>query len=180
MKRWIPDLPRPKLAGALPLQSMITVSLVTAFARSVRNDQRKMLSPKIRDFAQRILAYEAGLSGASEANGSAAFRASEKLRRPLSALIGVAGFHSLLTRALMLAKREARILSAVQVNPDGSLEGLGELPTNEADGAGLMLIVQLLGLLEAFIGEYLTLSLVHDVWRDLPFNDKILVKQEST
>lgn len=142
--------------------------------------KQNMLSPKIRDFAQRVLVYEADVSNASEANGSAAFRASEKLRRPVSALIGAAGFHSLLSRALTLAKREARILSAVQVNPDGSLGGVGELPTNEAEGAGLMLIVQLLGLLEAFIGEYLTLSLMHDVWLDLPFNDKILVKQEST
>jgi hypothetical protein len=36
------------------------------------------------------------------------------------------------------------------------------------DSAGVTLIAQLLGLLDAFIGQDLTLRLVADVWPDLP------------
>ena len=97
----------------------------------------------------------------------AGLRVSEKLRRPLSTLVGSSGFRSLLARALTLAKAQAPGLSAVQIKPDGSLEGLSDVGKQGHAAAG-MLIAQLLGLLVTFIGESLMLSLLLDAWPDLP------------
>ena len=91
-------------------------------------------------------------------------RVCDKLRRPLTALAGVAGFRSLLARALTLAKQESPVLSSLEVKPDGSLQGLN----GEAAQAGAVLIAHLLGLMITFIGESITLRLLHDVWLDLP------------
>ena len=126
-------------------------------------------SPKIRELAQRLLAYEAVGDNPSGANMPAGFRVAEKLRRPLSTLAGSSGFRSLLARALTLAKAQVPRLSAVQIKPDGSLEGLSDLGNqDQAAEAGVILIAQLLGLLVTFIGESLMLSLVLDAWPDFP------------
>lgn len=126
---------------------------------------------KTRDFARRLVAYEAAERNPSGADAPVAFRVSEKLRRPLSTLAGVTGFRSLLARALTLAKSEDHSLSTVHVKPDGSLDGLNELHNDEAEEAGVMLIAHLLGLLATFIGESLMLSLVREAWPELPFDD---------
>ena len=71
-----------------------------------------------------------------------------------------------------MAKTHDPGISAIQVKPDGSLEGLSELHEDgEAAEAGVMLIAQLLGLLGLFIGENLVQRLVLDVWPDLPAVD---------
>jgi hypothetical protein len=119
-------------------------------------------SPKIRALAQQLLAYEAAAGNPSESNMPAVLCVSEKLRRPLSTLAGSSGFRSLLARAVTLAKAQDPRLSAVQVNPDGSLEGLGS--QDQDAQAGVMLIAQLLELLVTFIGEGLVLNLVLDSW----------------
>ncbi|MGC2232659.1 MAG: hypothetical protein WBA09_14245 [Candidatus Acidiferrum sp.] len=86
------------------------------------------------------------------------------MRPPLCAVAGVAGFRSLLSRALTLARSEAPSLSAVQVAADGSLQGLDELePQIDKDQArevGVILIAKLIELLLSFMGEGLTLRLV--------------------
>jgi hypothetical protein len=124
--------------------------------------------PESRRLAQRLLAYEAVAGGNSELTESAAFRVCAKLRRPLITLAGVAGFRSLLSRALTLAKAEAPSLSAVQVAADGSLKGLDELASQtdkeQARDEAAILIAQLLGLLLTFIGEGLTLRLIQNEW----------------
>ena len=123
-----------------------------------------MLPPKTRDLVQRLLAYESAGGKTSGPTELAAFRACERLRQPLIALAGVAGFRSLLSRALTLARAEAPSLSGVQVAADGSLEGIDELrPQVDADQAreaGIILVTQLLGLLVRVIGEAATLQLV--------------------
>jgi hypothetical protein len=131
------------------------------------------LSPKTRNLAQWLLDHEAAASRPSdaEANMPAAFHVSEKLRPPLSTLAGATGFRALLVRALTLAKAQLPNLNAVQVKPDGSLEGLNGLRNEEAAEAGVTLIAQLLGLLGTFIGENLMLRLVRDLWPDLPVNN---------
>ena len=91
-------------------------------------------------------------------------RVCDKLRRPLTTLAGAAGFRSLLARALTLAKQESPVIAAWEVNSDGSLQGLN----GEAAQSGAVLIAQLIGLMITFIGESLTLRLLHDVWPDLP------------
>jgi hypothetical protein len=122
-----------------------------------------MLPPQTRDLAQRLLAYQNASGKTSEPTELAAFRVCETLRKPLCALAGVAGFRSLLSRALTLARAEAPSLSAVQVAADGSLQGLEKLRPPVADQAregGIILIAQLLGLLVRVVGEAVTLQLV--------------------
>jgi hypothetical protein len=134
-------------------------------------------SPKIREFAQRLVAYEAVGDNPSGANTPAGFRVAEKLRRSVSTLAGSSGFRSLLARALTLAKAQAPGLGAVQIKPDGSLEGLSDLGNQDQAAAGVILIAQLLGLLVTFIGESLMLSLVLDAWVDFPVFDTLEKKR---
>jgi hypothetical protein len=132
--------------------------------------------PKSRRLAHRLLTYESVGGGNFEPTQSAAFRVCERLRQPLIALAGVAGFRSLLSRALTLARAEAPSLSAVQVAADGSVKGLSELASqndNElARDGGAILIAQLIGLLLTFIGEGLTMRLVQDVWPEAVFDGR--------
>jgi hypothetical protein len=117
-----------------------------------------------RELAQRLLASELVEPGTADAGTHAVCRVCDKLRRPLTTLAGAAGFRSLLARALTLAKQESPALGAWEVKADGSLEGLN----GEAAPSGAVLIAHLIGLMITFIGESLTLRLVHDVWIDLP------------
>ena len=137
--------------------------------------------PESRHLAQRLLTYEAVVGKNSEPTETAAFRVCAKLRRPLITLAGVAGFRSLLARALTLARAEAPNLSVVQVAADGSLKGLDELDPQmdkeQARDEGAILIAQLLGLLLTFIGEGLTLRLVQDVWPEAAFNGRVSEKE---
>jgi len=139
--------------------------------------------PESRHLAQRLLTYEAVAGKNSEPTESAALRVCAKLRRPLIRLAGVAGFRSILCRALMLARAEAPSLSAVQIAEDGSLKGLGELASRtdkgQARDGGAILIAQLIGLLLTFIGEGLTLRLVEDVWPEAAFNGRISEKERE-
>src|SRR5579872_407422 len=137
--------------------------------------------PESRHLAQRLLAYEAVAGENSEAAESAAFRVCAKLRRPLITLAGVAGFRSLPSRALTLARAEAPSLSSVQVAADGSLKGLDELASQadneQAIDGGAILIAQLIGLLLTFIGDGLTLRLVQDVWPEAVFDGRVSEKE---
>ena len=143
-----------------------------------------MSLPASRYLAQRLLTYEAVAGENSEPAESAASRVCAKLRRPLITLAGVAGFRSLLSRALTLAKAEAPSLSVVQVAADGSLKGLDglepQIDNKPAGDEGAILIAQLLGLLLTFIGEGLTLRLVQDVWPEVAFDGHVFEKVRKT
>ena len=140
-----------------------------------------MSIPESQHLAQRLLTYEAVAGENSEPAESAAFRVCAKLRRPLITLAGVAGFRSLLSRALTLASAESPSLTAVQVAADGSLKGLDELgpqiDKEQVRDGGAILIAQLIGLLLTFIGEGLTLRLVQDVWPEAAFNGRVSEKR---
>ena len=142
-----------------------------------------MSLPEPRQLAQRLLTYEAVTGENSEPAEPAAFRVCAKLRRPLITLAGVAGFRSLLSRALTLARAEAPSLSAVQVAADGSVKGLDELAAQtgkeQASDGGAILIAQLLGLLLTFIGEGLTLRPVQDVWPEAAFDGRVSEKERK-
>jgi hypothetical protein len=135
-----------------------------------------MLPPQTRDLALRLLAYENAAGKSSEPTEFAAFGVCERLRQPLITLAGVAGFRSLLSRALTLARAEAPSLNAVQVAVDGSLQGLDGLrPQVDVDAreAGIILITQLLGLLVRVVGEAMTLQLVtSEILPDFKFLSK--------
>jgi hypothetical protein len=135
-------------------------------------------TPEMRDLAYRLLAYEAGADKASEPMESLTLRVYEKLRQSLNEFVGVAGFQSLVSRALTLARPEAPSLSAARVAADGSLQGLGEIETqfdldnNQAGDGGIILIAHLFGLLRIFLGEALTLSLLRNAWPGEVFDDR--------
>ena len=124
----------------------------------------------MKDLARRMLAFEAARAVASDARVDAAVRVCEQLQGPLVRLAGIAGFSSLLSRALALAKVEAPTLRAVSARPDGSLAGFDEIgqdpDAGELEKPRLALVAHLLGLLATFIGESLTLRLACDAWPD--------------
>jgi len=122
---------------------------------------------KTRDLARSLVASEAEASTAALETEPASVRVYERLRRQLSAKVGVGGFQALASRALALAKSQSPRLSAVQVTANGGLLGFGEAESQtdaEEDGeAGIILIAQLLGLFLTFLGEATTLRLIEDL-----------------
>jgi hypothetical protein len=147
------------------------------------NGTEMMFPPQTRDLALRLLAHENAAGKTSEPTEFAAFGVCERWRQPLITLAGVAGFRSLLSRALTLARAEAPNLSAVQVAADGSLKGLDELASQtdkeQARDGGVILLAQLIGLLLTFIGEGLTLRLVQDVWPEAAFDGCVSEKERK-
>jgi uncharacterized protein YdcH (DUF465 family) len=123
------------------------------------------------DLARSLLAYEAAAGQSTEPTEPAAIRVCEKLRGPLCALAGVAGYRSILARALALARVEAPSLGALQVTADGSLQGHGKLAPQidryQASEGDLLLTAQLLGLFLSLLGAAVTLQLVQDVFPNL-------------
>lgn len=124
-------------------------------------------NPNTREIAERLLVYEAGEQSPSGSNTLPAVHVCQKLSLPLSKLVGETGSRALLARALTLAKREAEVLSRVKVTDDGALEGWN----GEAEVASTVLVGHLIGLVETFLGEALTLRLLHDVWPDRIISD---------
>jgi hypothetical protein len=129
----------------------------------------------MRGFAKRLLEYETLRNESSEANTPAGFHVTDKLRAQLATLMGKVGFRALLSRALALANAEVSWLGAVNVNGDGALEGLealhAQLDPAEFREGKVVLLAQLLGLLEAFIGPGLTSRLVGEIWPEISFDD---------
>ena len=128
----------------------------------------------MRGFAERLIIHETREHSA-DAKSISTFIVFEKMRPHLATLMGNAGFHALLLRSLSLASAESSWLRAVHVNANGSLEGPDQAASQFgheeiADGR-LVLLSHLLGLLVAFIGESLTLRLVHEVWPELPADE---------
>src|SRR6185437_4057302 len=140
-----------------------------------------MLLPQTRDLAQRLLACETAAGKTSEPSELAAFRVCARLRQPLITLTGVAGFRSLLSRALTLARAEAPSLGAVQVAADGSLQGLDEpqIDKEQARDGGAILIAQLIGPLLTVIGEGLTLRMVQEEWPQATFDGRVSEKERK-
>jgi len=142
---------------------------------SAKQMTRSADTPATRELAKRLLAYEAVEAGPAMPDAQAVCRVCDKLRRALTTLAGAAGFGSLLARALTLAKQESPVLGAWEVKPDGSLQGLN----GEAAQSGAVLVAQLIGLMITFIGESLTLRLLHDIWADLPDSEIKFGRNES-
>lgn len=129
-----------------------------------------MLSTETWDLARSLLAYEAAGSTA-EATQPLAVRVCEKLRGPLSGVAGVAGYRSLLARALMLAKAEAHSLGTLQVTADGSLQSSGgiepQIDKDLASRGDVVLMGRFIGLLLSLLGASVTLQLLQEVFPNL-------------
>ena len=124
-------------------------------------------SPEMRDFAVRLVAYEAAKTDL-RTDLPVALGICEKLRSPLSLLMGSTGFSALLSRAHTLALREAPELRAVQVQADGALTGGN---AGKLDEGSVALLAQLLGLLEGFVGGFQTMRILREVWPKLTLSD---------
>jgi len=133
------------------------------------------VTASVREIADQLIAFESTSKSISEADANATCRVCEKLRRPLITLAGTAGFSSLLQRALALARREAPVLDDVSVEPDGSLKGL----EGSAAMATSVLVAHLLSLLITFIGQTLTMRLLHDIWPNMPLTGQPVIGKES-
>jgi hypothetical protein len=125
----------------------------------------------MRSIALRLINYETPGNDSSETTNTATFQVTDRLRPHLATLMGNGGFRALLARALALASAEVSWLRAVQVNADGTLDGLEKLhahlkPAEFREGR-VVLLAQLLGLLVAFIGPGLTSRLVGEIWPQL-------------
>ena len=137
-----------------------------------------MAPPEMRDLARRLLTYEDLAGKTSESKEAATLRVYEKLRQSVGVFAGSAGFQSLASRALALARSEAPSLSAARVTEDGYLQGLGEIKNqfdmdnDRAGEGGIILIARLLGLLRTFLGEALTLGLLRNTWPGKAFDDR--------
>ena len=131
----------------------------------------------MRNFAKRLMAYEAESNKSNATNTLVGFHVAEKLRQHLAAFMGNTGFYTLRARALALAVVEVPSLRAVRVKANGPLEGLEELQARLDPGelleGSVVLLAQLLGLLVSFIGEILTVRLVREIWPQVPFNDRV-------
>ena len=134
--------------------------------------------PEMRDLAQRLLSYEASAGDISEPVDSATLRVYQKLRQNLVGLAGSAGFYSLASRALTLARLEDPSLSRVQLGSNGDLERMSaiepsiKVEQDRVHEGGVILISRLLGLLFVFLGEALTLGLLRDAWPGAALDDR--------
>ncbi len=128
----------------------------------------------LQTFAARLIRREAR-SRQPDSEVPDAFQICEKLRSPLATLMGSTGYHALLSRALAIARRGHAWLHTVQVPAAGPLAVPADAAapvTPQALAAGsAALIATLLDLLVTFIGEPLTLRLVHEVWPDFSPDD---------
>ena len=135
-------------------------------------------SPATWELARRLIALEARHDAGPVAKGNEAARVCENLRVTLTKFAGVAGYRSLISRALALAKAEVPSLEPLQVQPDGSIRGFDEIEPNDAE-AGAVVVAHLLSLLVTFIGKPLTISLVRDAWPDASLDEKDLRAEDQ-
>jgi hypothetical protein len=121
-------------------------------------------TPQMRGLAKQLIVHS-GPGNKISRETAPAFHVIDKLRPHLANLMGIGGFRALLARALVSAKAEVPWLNALQVKPDGTLEGLHSQinPVEFLEGR-VVLVAQLLGLLVALIGPNVTSRLVSDVW----------------
>lgn len=125
----------------------------------------------VRALTRRLLAHEAGRVKRTEGTLPSSFRVCEKLREPLGGLMGTSGFRSLLVRSIALAGAKTPWVLVLRVSLDGTLIGLDQVPTSISarsfDQGEAAVTAEFLGLLVAFIGQTLTLRLLHDIYPKL-------------
>jgi hypothetical protein len=131
-------------------------------------------NPRMREYATCLTTHETRRNALSRTKAPPAFHVCEKLRAYLATFMGSAGFREVLLCALPRAASEIPWLRTIRVNPDGSLDGLeklqAQLGPDELSEGEVVLVAQFLALLEAFIGEGLTLRLVGEIWPTIPLN----------
>lgn len=129
-------------------------------------------SPSMRKLALRLMqatsSEAAASSTAREHRGHPVTFVFERLRATLSRFAGPDGFAALQRRSLALARQDHPALGALRLGANGRMENFDEaIAGAEQASVAVDLAAHLLDLLEAFIGEPLTLRLVRDGWPEL-------------
>ncbi len=125
-------------------------------------------TPTSRIFAECLIGHEARVNPPAQDGTPSALPVIGMLRPVLASFMGRAGYHALLLRALVLARNEIPWLCEVEIAADGGLNNFAGLAAGqdsaEATAGSEVLLAGLIDLLVAFIGEGLTLRLVHGLW----------------
>jgi hypothetical protein len=119
-------------------------------------------SPAMRELAGRLLAAS---QSAAKTRGGDALLVNERLRIALTRFTGAEGCAVLLRRAVALASAEVPALRDATFDAEGRVEGIEQLPAlpgSMASAAETAVTAHLLGLLETFIGQKLTLMIVRE------------------
>ena len=128
-------------------------------------------TPRLRDFAERLISIGATQAESSAATPAAVFAAIEKLRPTLTQVVGNQGFGAFLARALGSAKVDVAWLRSVRARPDGFWDGLERLEDtfdrSEIAEGSLVLLAQFIGLLVELIGERLLLQWVRQAFPEM-------------
>ena len=134
-------------------------------------------SPFMRLLAERIIASEKLSYKKSEQAGRPVVTiVTQKLRPVLGMLMGNGGYRVLLSRALARATVEAPSLQALHLTADGALifDSASTPPDpKKLDDGSVILVAELLGLLNAFIGEALTVQFLREAWPRLSFKNNL-------
>lgn len=128
----------------------------------------------MRNVAKHLMIYEQAGKKYSGLDGRWEFNFNERLRLHLAILYGIAGYRSLLARALVMADAEVPWLRKLHMKSDASLEGLeilrDHLDADEILEGKIALLAQLLGSLVAYVGPTLALRLLLEVWPNIPLS----------
>jgi hypothetical protein len=133
--------------------------------------------PELLTFAGRVLAHEAERSPQNDLTPFES--ACEALQRHLDRMIGLRGFHALLSRAIFLTRVEHPWLVPLRVAEQNgcALEGVAEATkagAGEAPAGFAAVIATTITLLASFIGEDLTIRILRDAWPDVPLERNVL------
>jgi hypothetical protein len=132
--------------------------------------------PELLRLAERILVYEADRTNDEL---SPIERACSSLQRHLDRLIGLRGFHALLSRAIFLSRNEYPWLGPLRVSDgDGcELHGVTDATTAAGDEAMIgfaTVIATTIWLLASFVGEHLTVRFLREAWPEVSFDPNLL------
>ena len=136
--------------------------------------ETRYLTPRLRRAAERLLALELGAAPATaETLAAASGRLLDKLCQQLAQVIGPAGAHSILRRAMKLRKVEFPFLDE-RIVPSDSRGSLAEpfracLQQQEPaviQDVSVTLVATFAGSLATLVGDKLTWSLLQRIWPD--------------
>jgi hypothetical protein len=134
-----------------------------------------LITQRVRQFAERLLALEAAANAQRSQPASFRFSVCERLRVTLATFAGKAGFRALASRSLILAKAQAPRLASLKIDSEGCVEGfdLTQPPLSEEELAAgeIVFVACMVHLLRTFLGESLMLRLIHDVWPEASFTN---------
>jgi hypothetical protein len=118
----------------------------------------------ISHISEWLLAAERASGASSSDQEPAVSKVNAKLETIVGALVGLAGYRSILMRALTLAMRDTGVCRDRVVTSDGSLKDVSSKDSH----AGELLIFHLVSLLVELTGVDFTLQLLQEAWPDLP------------